>query len=86
MRNWQRNPMFYIDQALGPLYETLVVPPPFSADRARHLVRSMANINALVAAAKVCIGDHDRVPICAPEVSGAPSLRIASGAITVRAG
>src|ERR1700722_19587259 len=32
-REWQRNPMFYVDQTLGSVFVLLLPPPPFSPPR-----------------------------------------------------
>lgn len=48
---WKRQPAFYTQQALGPIFEVLLPPPPVGADRIRqvlHLLESIPNI--LVAA------------------------------------
>jgi uncharacterized protein (DUF885 family) len=43
-RNWQRNPEFYVDQTLGAYFELLLPPPPFNADRTRHIVATLDSI------------------------------------------
>ena len=43
-RNWQRNPEFYIDQTLGAYFELLLPPPPFDAERTRHIVAILNSI------------------------------------------
>jgi uncharacterized protein (DUF885 family) len=43
-RNWQRNPEFYVDQTLGAYFELLLPPPPFDAERTRHIVARLDSI------------------------------------------
>src|SRR5438552_1749949 len=43
-RNWQRNPEFYIDQTLGAYFELLLPPPPFDAERTRHIKATLDSI------------------------------------------
>ncbi len=42
--NWQRNAMFYLDQTLGSIFDRLLQPPPFSAERSTEIVRRMERI------------------------------------------
>src|ERR671934_1675515 len=39
LKSWQRNPMFYVDQTLGGIFERLLQPPPFSDVRVQEIVR-----------------------------------------------
>ncbi|HEY3063696.1 MAG TPA: DUF885 family protein [Chloroflexota bacterium] len=39
VQGWRRNPQFYVYQSLGPVFEALLPPPPFDADRAHAVVR-----------------------------------------------
>lgn len=43
-RGWQRNPMFYIEQTLGAIFDRLLEPPPFDRVRSREIVRRIASI------------------------------------------
>ncbi len=47
-RRWERDPGFYLDQALTPVLELLVEPPPFDAPRARELAVRLHNVPALL--------------------------------------
>ena len=51
-RRWQRDPGFYLQQALTPLLELLAEPPPIHAARARELLSRLRNIPQLVADAE----------------------------------
>jgi uncharacterized protein (DUF885 family) len=44
LRGWERNPMFYVDQTLGGIFEGLLQPPPFTDLRAQEIVQRMASI------------------------------------------
>ncbi len=45
---WQSDPTFYVDQAMTPVVEALLPPPPFDEARTRDLVARVQNIPALV--------------------------------------
>src|SRR5919198_1083253 len=44
VRGWQRDPNFYLDQSLGPVYLLLLVPPPFDDRRAAAIVATLRNV------------------------------------------
>ena len=52
-RGWRRNPMFYLDQTLGAIFERLLQPPPIDRARSEEIVRRMASIPRTVEAAKL---------------------------------
>ncbi|MCB9379007.1 MAG: DUF885 family protein [Holophagales bacterium] len=54
---WRRNPLFYVDQTLGALFESLLVPPPFDAARAEGVLARLASVPATVDAAIVNLDD-----------------------------
>jgi uncharacterized protein (DUF885 family) len=45
LRNWQKNPMFYVDQTAGAYFHLLLPPPPFDATRTRHIVATLASFS-----------------------------------------
>jgi Bacterial protein of unknown function (DUF885) len=45
---WQHDATFYVDQAMSPVVETLLPPPPFDKTRSNDLIVRMQNIPALV--------------------------------------
>ena len=47
-RRWERDPGFYLDQALTPVLELLVEPPPIEASRAKELITRLRNIPAVL--------------------------------------
>ncbi|MFJ6650537.1 DUF885 family protein [Streptomyces sp. NPDC091290] len=49
LRGWQRNPCFYIDQSLVPLYVELLAPPPFGEKRAAAIVRHLQRVPHVLA-------------------------------------
>ena len=51
-RSWQRNPEFYIDQTVGAYFELLLPPPPFDAERTRHIIATLNSIPGTVEDAK----------------------------------
>src|SRR6266700_255616 len=52
IRSWQRNPEFYIDQTVGAYFELLLPPPPFDAERTRHIIATLNSIPGTVEDAK----------------------------------
>jgi hypothetical protein len=46
-KRWDRDPTFYVDQAITGLLEALLPPPPFTAARSKQIVERMENIPAL---------------------------------------
>lgn len=56
-REWQRNPMFYVDQTLGSVFILLLQPPPFSAQRQADLVTRMQSFTATLASARENLTD-----------------------------
>jgi len=55
-RRWERDPTFYVEQALTPLLELLVEPPPIGEARARELLSRLRNIPPLVAEGEENLG------------------------------
>src|ERR1700730_3628131 len=41
LRNWQRNPMFYVDQTAGAYFQLLLRPPPFDLPRSQLIVATL---------------------------------------------
>ncbi len=60
-RGWERNPTFYVTQALGGLLENLLPPPPFSKARSAGIVRRLESIPATIESAR-----GNLVPAAAP--------------------
>src|SRR5947209_544966 len=46
-KRWERDPTFYVDQAITGLLEALLPPPPFTAQRSQQILERMENIPAL---------------------------------------
>ncbi len=55
IRAWQRNPYFYIQQTLGAVFELLLQPPPFDAQRQDALVLRAEIIPATLEAARASL-------------------------------
>jgi uncharacterized protein (DUF885 family) len=45
LRNWQKNPMFYVDQTAGAYFHLLLPPPPFDAARTKQIVATLASVS-----------------------------------------
>lgn len=57
---WQRDPAFYIQQALGPVYDVLLPPPPIDAGRADALIARFAHVPAVLEHARANLTDARR--------------------------
>ena len=49
---WQTDATFYVEQAMTPVVETLLAPPPFDGTRSRDLITRVQNVPAVVEDAK----------------------------------
>ena len=56
-REWQRNPMFYVDQTLGSVFILLLSPPPFNAQRQTDLVVRMQSFPVTLTSARENLTD-----------------------------
>lgn len=54
---WRSNPLFYVDQTLGALFETLLAPPPFDPARAENVLARLASVPATIDAALANLDD-----------------------------
>ena len=54
---WRRDPQFYIQQALGPVFDLLLPPPPFSAARADAIVARLSNAPRVLEQARINLDD-----------------------------
>lgn len=52
LRSPERDPSFWVDQALGPVFDALLQPPPFGPDRVAQLAHLLAVVPDQVAAAR----------------------------------
>jgi uncharacterized protein (DUF885 family) len=59
-RNWQRDPGFYVDQALGAVYDRLLQPPPFDRARSTEILRRMSAVPHILENAKANLDDPVR--------------------------
>lgn len=57
---WQRQPQFYLAQALNPIFETLLPPPPVESARIEDVIRLLERAPATLAAAQVNLTDMRR--------------------------
>jgi Bacterial protein of unknown function (DUF885) len=54
---WRRDPMFYVQQALGPVFDVLLPPPPVSEARADLVIARLAHVPRIVEQAKANLDD-----------------------------
>jgi hypothetical protein len=57
VRGWQRNPWFYLDQALASVFVSLTQPPPFGEVRSAEIVRRIQAIPQIIAGGEANIKD-----------------------------
>lgn len=60
LRGWRRNPVFYVAQTLGGIFEALLPPPPFDEVRSRQVLLRMRSIPATVDAATQNLDEAER--------------------------
>lgn len=51
-KGWERNPVFYVDQSLGAVFERLLEPSPFSKVRGSEIVHRLESIPGTIESAK----------------------------------
>jgi hypothetical protein len=54
---WRRNPLFYVQQSLGSIFERLLAPPPFDEARASEIERRLGAIPRTVEQAKANLSE-----------------------------
>lgn len=54
---WRRDPMFYVQQALGPVFDVLLPPPPLTAARADLVLARLGNVPRIAAQAETNLDD-----------------------------
>jgi uncharacterized protein DUF885 len=65
LRGWQRNPCFYVDQSLVPLYNLLLVSAPFTESRASAAVRLLRGVPAVLTQARQNLAGEAAAPFAA---------------------
>ncbi|GMQ81609.1 MAG: hypothetical protein BMS9Abin05_1041 [Rhodothermia bacterium] len=59
--DWQRNPLFYVHQTLGSIFDLLLEPPPFTEGRSNDIIARLEHIGTTVESAKVNLDKSVRV-------------------------
>ncbi len=54
---WRRDPAFYVQQALGPVFDVLLPPPPVAPARAELVIARLGHVPAIVAQAQANLDD-----------------------------
>lgn len=54
---WRRQPHFYVAQALTPVFEVLLPPPPVESARVEQVIRLLSNVPAVLAAGQANLDD-----------------------------
>ncbi|WP_069164679.1 DUF885 family protein [Nocardia altamirensis] len=85
IRAWERDPGFYIQQSLGPIYVTLLVPPPFDDARAATILALLRHVPVVLDDAMANLADRASAPFAQSAVrqldEAAGSLDIAMTAL-----
>ncbi|MFE7263004.1 DUF885 family protein [Streptomyces sp. NPDC057592] len=79
LRGWQRDPCFYIDQSLVPVYNLLLVSTPFTAERADDVVRLLHHVPQVLLQARENLVDTAAKPFA---VAALRKLADADSALT----
>ncbi|NUR86400.1 MAG: DUF885 domain-containing protein, partial [Nonomuraea sp.] len=58
LRGWQRDPGFYLQQSLGPLFEVLLVPPPLDEGRVADVLRHLGQVPVVLEHARQHLEGH----------------------------
>src|SRR5207237_3880660 len=75
VQGWRRNPLFYVQQAPGAIFEALLQPPPFDAVRSDGLVRRAESIPATVDAARLNLADDAVRPFAVLAMDALSNIR-----------
>jgi len=81
---WRSDPGFYVEQAMGPVVEALVIPPPLDAARTEAVLRHLENVPAVLAAGRANLdrGVAAFARLAAGTLAGArPALERFAGAL-----
>ncbi|MDT4914229.1 MAG: hypothetical protein QOC66_3357, partial [Pseudonocardiales bacterium] len=57
VRGWARDPRFYLDQSLVPIFNLLLEPPPFDAVRASAIIAHLRRVPVVLEQARVNLAD-----------------------------
>ncbi|MFJ2586542.1 DUF885 family protein [Streptomyces sp. NPDC087538] len=79
LRGWQRDPCFYIDQSLVPVYNLLLVSTPFTAERTDAVVRLLHHVPQVLLQARENLADTAAKPFA---VAALRKLADADSALT----
>jgi hypothetical protein len=75
LQGWRRNPLFYVHQTLGAIFEALLPPPPFDATRSDGLVRRAESMPATLEAARLNLADHAVGPFAVLAIDALRDIR-----------
>jgi hypothetical protein len=73
-RRWQDDPTFYVDQAVTPVVEAILPPPPFDKTRTSDLITRMQNIPSIVEDAKANL-QHPAAPFAKLAIASLADIR-----------
>jgi hypothetical protein len=73
-RRWQDDPTFYVDQAMTPVVEAILPPPPFDKTRTSDLITRMQNIPSIVEDAKANL-QHPAAPFAKLAIASLADIR-----------
>jgi uncharacterized protein (DUF885 family) len=69
VRGWARDPRFYLDQSLVPIFNLLLEPPPFDDARAAAIVAHLRRVPAVLEQARANLADTAARPFAAYAVA-----------------
>jgi uncharacterized protein DUF885 len=75
LKGWRRNPNFYVHQTLGTVFEALLRPPPFDAQRSAAILERAESIPATLEAARANLADESLRPFADLAISALQDVR-----------
>ncbi|MBB1159203.1 MULTISPECIES: DUF885 family protein [Amycolatopsis] len=70
LRGWQRNPGFYVEQALLQIFNLLLMPPPFDRQRVADLVRNLRHVPVVLGQGRENLPGHAAAPFAEQTLRG----------------
>ncbi|SFP97618.1 DUF885 family protein [Amycolatopsis rubida] len=70
LRGWQRNPGFYVEQALLQIFNLLLMPPPFDRERVAEIVRNLRHVPVVLGQGRENLPGHAAAPFAEQTLRG----------------
>lgn len=70
LRGWQRNPGFYVEQALLQVFNLLLIPPPFDRQRVADITRNLRHVPVVLDQGRENLAGHAAAPFAEQALRG----------------